>query len=162
VGGMLILSRAPGRMGEYLGTTAGRMGPGDAILVGFADYYVPESGWPALVATLEQTGDPSAVDRAAHPAPEAPLAALRPQIDTHFAGETMGDIARSLRADNSAFAAATLKMLGRNSPLSMACTIEMMHRLRGKDTIRAALRQEYRFTYRSAELGDFIEGIRAA
>jgi hypothetical protein len=30
------------------------------------------------------------------------------------------------------------------------------------DDIRAALRQEYRFTSRSASEGDFVEGIRAA
>jgi enoyl-CoA hydratase len=41
VGGSLILARAPGRLGEYLGVTAARMGPGDAIYAGFADYLVP-------------------------------------------------------------------------------------------------------------------------
>ncbi|MEM7643436.1 MAG: enoyl-CoA hydratase/isomerase family protein, partial [Pseudomonadota bacterium] len=34
VGGTLILARAPGRLGEYLGTTGHRMGPGDAIHAG--------------------------------------------------------------------------------------------------------------------------------
>jgi enoyl-CoA hydratase len=34
VGGSLILARAPGRLGEYLGVTAARMGPGDAIYAG--------------------------------------------------------------------------------------------------------------------------------
>ncbi len=34
VGGSLILARAPGHLGEYLGLTASRMGPGDAIHVG--------------------------------------------------------------------------------------------------------------------------------
>ena len=33
---------------------------------------------------------------------------------------------------------------------------------RAAGDIRAALGLEYRFTYRSAEFGDFIEGIRAA
>jgi enoyl-CoA hydratase len=46
VGGSLILARAPGRLGEYLGTTAARMGPGDAIHAGFADYYIPEDAGP--------------------------------------------------------------------------------------------------------------------
>ncbi|WP_372603922.1 enoyl-CoA hydratase/isomerase family protein [Actibacterium sp.] len=162
VGGSLILSRAPGRLGEYLGCTATRMGPGDAILAGFADYYVPRADWPALIATLEDTGDWQAVDRAAQPAPEAPLAALRPKIDAHFGGETLGDIVRALRQDNSDFAVATLETMSRNSPLAMACTVEMMHRLRGRDTIRAALEQEYRFTHRAPEHSDFLEGIRAA
>ncbi|MEC8042812.1 MAG: enoyl-CoA hydratase/isomerase family protein, partial [Pseudomonadota bacterium] len=35
VGGTLILARAPGRIGEYLGATGGRIGPADAIHAGF-------------------------------------------------------------------------------------------------------------------------------
>ena len=161
VGGSLILARAPGRLGEYLGTTGARMGPGDAIHVGFADFYIPESDWPLLIAHLEETGDWTEIDRAAHPAPESPLAALQPQIDSHFGGETLRDILNALKASDSEFAADALKALGRNSPLSVACTIELVHRSRAIDTIRGALTQEYRFTARSMEHGDFIEGIRA-
>jgi enoyl-CoA hydratase len=78
VGGTHLLSRAPGRLGEFLGTTGHRMGPGDAILAGFADRYVPEADWPALVARLAETGDPAAVGAAARPAPPAPLHASGP------------------------------------------------------------------------------------
>ena len=42
VGGSLLLARAPGRFGEYLGTTASRMGPADAIFAGFADHFIPQ------------------------------------------------------------------------------------------------------------------------
>ena len=49
----------------------------------------------------------------------------------------------------------------RNSPLSMACALELLHRVRTNPTIRCALREEYRFTSRASEHGDFIEGIRA-
>ncbi len=56
-----------------------------------------------------------------------------------------------------------LKALSRSSPLSAACAIEMLHRLRRPGvTIRDALELEYRFTYRAMEQGDFLEGIRAA
>ncbi|MGC9368723.1 MAG: enoyl-CoA hydratase/isomerase family protein [Paracoccaceae bacterium] len=162
VGGTLILSRAPGRLGEYLGITGARMGPRDAILAGFADYYVPQEKWPALTAELVKTGDWTAIDRAAEEAPEGKLAALQGAINTHFGGETFGDILRALKNDDSDFATETLKVLGRNSPLSMACTVEMLHRLRGTDDIRRALELEYRFTHRAMEQADFLEGIRAA
>ncbi len=163
VGGSLILARAPGRLGEYLGTTGTRMGPADAILAGFADHFVPEVAWPALTARLEETGDPSAVDEAATAPPEGRLASLAPAIERHFAGETLGDILRSLRAEPGAFAEETLATLARQCPLSMGCTVEMIHRLRGPGAeIRRALEQEYRFTYRAMEKGDFLEGIRAA
>ncbi|MEL7214010.1 MAG: enoyl-CoA hydratase/isomerase family protein [Pseudomonadota bacterium] len=162
VGGSFILANAPGRLGEYLGTTAARMGPGDAILAGFADYYIPEAEWAALKTTLAQTGDWARVDACAKPAPEGPLRALQSQIDAHFAGETLADILRSLKAEETEFTAKALKQLGRNAPLSMACAVEMVHRLRGTESIERALELEYRFTHRAIAQGDFLEGIRAA
>ncbi|MAN99790.1 enoyl-CoA hydratase/isomerase family protein [uncultured Roseovarius sp.] len=163
VGGSLILARAPGRLGEYLGTTGSRMGPDDAIHAGFADVYVPELKWDALTAALVETGDPAVIAAHAETPPPGALRALSPQIDRHFGGETLHDILNALRAEDSDFARDTLKLLSRNSPLSMACAIEMIHRLRGPVVdITRALGLEYRFTYRAMEQGDFLEGIRAA
>ncbi|GAB4386097.1 enoyl-CoA hydratase/isomerase family protein [Albidovulum sp.] len=162
VGGSFLLSRAPGRLGEYLGTTGARMGPGDAILAGFADGFVPEADWPALKDELVAGGDAAAVARAARPAPVAALAAMQPQIDRHFGGEGLGDIVRSLAAEDGAFARETLSQLQKVSPLSASCTVEMIHRVRALPGLRDALEMEYRFTYRAMEHGDFIEGIRAA
>lgn len=162
VGGSLILARAPGRLGEYLGVTATRMGPADAMYAGFADYYVPEAHWPALITNLAETGDWERIDAAAETPPEGKLNDMQAEIDSHFGGERLGDILRSLHAEDTDFTTATLKAMSRNSPLSMAATVEVIHRVRGTDSIRAALGQEYRFTHRSAEHGDFIEGIRAA
>jgi enoyl-CoA hydratase len=73
VGGTMLLSRAPGRLGEFLGTTGHRMDAGDAILASFADSFVPEADWPALVADLETSGDAGLVAAAARPAPPAKL-----------------------------------------------------------------------------------------
>ncbi len=161
VGGTLLLARAPGRLGEYLGTTAHRMEPGDAILAGFADYYVPEADWPDLIARLEETGDWEEIDRAAQPVPAAPLAGQQTQIDGHFGGETLRDIVNSLRSDGGDWAEATLRAMGRNAPLAMAAAVELVHRARTRDTIEAALTNEYRFSHRVAAQGDFQEGIRA-
>ncbi|MEZ5913153.1 MAG: enoyl-CoA hydratase/isomerase family protein [Paracoccaceae bacterium] len=162
VGGSGILARAPGRLGEYLGTTGTRMGPADAILAGFADHFVPEADWPALTAELLETGDPSAVTAAARPAPEGRLAALQPEIDAHFGGERAGDILRALKGSSGAFAEEARKAFARSAPLSVSCAVEMTHRLRPNPTMRRALELEYRFTYRAMEHADFIEGIRAA
>jgi len=163
VGGSLILARAPGRLGEYLGTTAARMNASDAIYCGFADSYVPEAEWPPLIASLEETGDLSSIGATHQVPPQGPIADQQPQIDSHFMGETLIDILNSLRADGSDFTTETLKKLSRNSPLSIACAVEMIHRLRGPSAdIRKALELEYRFTHRAMEHGDFLEGIRAA
>lgn len=163
VGGSFRLAQAPGRLGEYLGLTAARMGPGDAIHAGFADTYVPETEWDALKASLIETADPARIDAFAAPAPASPLAEQQAEIDALFGGETLRDIVNALRADDSAFAARTLETLQRNAPLSMAVTLEMIHRLRGPSlTIRKALEMEYRVSHRIMQHGDFLEGIRAA
>tara|TARA_R110002049_G_scaffold10127_2_gene50255 strand:+ start:45450 stop:46487 length:1038 start_codon:yes stop_codon:yes gene_type:complete len=161
VGGSLLLALAPGRLGEYLGTTGARMTAADAIYAGFADCYIPESDWPALIAQLEENGNPEDILGAA-PTP-AVLQGHQAQIDGLFEGEALEDILRNLGHDDSDFAAETHKMMQRGSPLSMACTVEMIHRLRGPSLSMAkALEMEYRFTFRAQEQGDFIEGVRAA
>lgn len=163
VGGTLMLALAPGRLGEYLGTIAARMNASDAIFAGFADHYIPEAHWPALIATLEATGDTSCVTNMATAPNPGPLQTALPDIDRHFHGASLSDVLTTLRAEDSDFARDTLKRMGRNSPLSMACTIEALHRLRGPSlTLDKALDLEYRFTARAIEHGDFLEGIRAA
>ncbi|MEQ9258913.1 MAG: enoyl-CoA hydratase/isomerase family protein [Roseovarius sp.] len=163
VGGSLLLARAPGRLGEYLGLTTARMGPGDAIHAGFADRFVPQEAWPDLIATLCASGDLAALEAASTEPPEGKLAALAAEIDAHFGGERLVDILNALKASGDDFAEDALKAMRRNSPLSMACAVEMIHRLRGPAAdIRRALGLEFRFTYRSMENGDFLEGIRAA
>lgn len=160
VGGSMLLARAPGRAGAYLGTTGARMGPGDAIYAGFADHYVPE-GWDALKTRVIRTGDVTAVLDAATPPPDAPLAAERPEIDRLFAADTLADIARTVEATDTPLATEVGKALARNAPLSMAACIEILRRLGPTPTIEDALDLEYRFTARASEQGDFIEGIRA-
>ncbi len=162
VGGSLILASAPGRLGEYLGTTATRMNAGDAILAGFADYFIPQDHWPSLIEKLQETGNCALISAAAQPASEGPVSRDKQLIDRHFSGETLTDIVNALRHDDSAFSQKTLGLMARNSPLAMACSVEAIHRLRGSPEMHKALELEYRFTYRAMEHGDFLEGIRAA
>ncbi|NHQ72961.1 enoyl-CoA hydratase/isomerase family protein [Roseovarius gahaiensis] len=162
VGGSLLLTRAPGRMGEYLGLTGARMGPGDAIHAGFADHYLPQEAWDELKAQLIDTGDAKLIETSAAPAPDSPLAAQQHDIDALFNGKHLSDIVTALEADAGDVAASALKAIRRNAPLSMACTVEMIHRLRDATAdIRDALDLEYRFTHRAMEQGDFLEGVRA-
>ena len=163
VGGSLMLALAPGRLGEYLGTTGTRMNAADAIFAGFADLFIPQDQWPALIAELESGAPPDILQNAAQTPADATLEPLLEQINTCFAGEGLSDVVNDLRNADSPFAGEALKKLNRASPLSAACTIEMVHRLRGETlTMERALDLEYRFTYRASEHGDFLEGIRAA
>ena len=158
VGGSMILGHAPGRVGDYLAITAARMNAGDAIFAGFADHYVPEADWSELKTAMIENGQP---DIPQHTAPETPIKNQQADIDTYFAGQTPGDILRLLQTSGSDFAAKAAKKLKKHSPLAMACGLEVLRRLRSTDDITRALELEYRFTARSMEHGDFIEGIRA-
>ena len=161
VGGSLILARAPGRLGEYLGLTAARLTAADAVYAGFADYIIAEAAWPELIAQLEATGDWTLIDAAAQPAQDSTLSTQQQEIDACFGGETLNDVRNALLFDDSDFASAALKKLSRNSPIAMGAALEIIHRVRMRDDIRFALDQEYRFTFRAMEQGDFLEGIRA-
>ncbi|MFQ6553364.1 enoyl-CoA hydratase/isomerase family protein [Aestuariibius insulae] len=160
VGGSLLLARAPGRLGLYLGLTGARMSPGDAIQCGFADHFLPEDSWPALKTTLSDTGDIAALQ------PETPppsdLAKNQPQIDTLFEASTVELILDALDAAGTDLAEKTAAQIRRNSPLSMACALTLITRLTESSTLAEALNWEYRFTSRAARYGDFLEGIRAA
>ena len=163
VGGTLMLALAPGRLGEYLGTTGYRMSAADAIYAGFADLFISEEKWPELIAALETGGSADILQEHTSGTGPAQLKASQDQIDACFAGERLDDILVLLKQDKSDFAEKTLKALSRNAPLSMAATVEVVHRLRGPAlTIAKALELEYRFTYRAMEHGDLLEGIRAA
>jgi 3-hydroxyisobutyrate dehydrogenase len=162
VGGTLLLAQAPGRLGEYLGLTGDRMDAGDAIYAGFADYFIPEDQWDSIKRTLCDTGDLQTVDTAALPAPDARLKGWQADIDSVFGGQSLGDIYRAMPQDLPAALVHATKLMGRNAPLSLAVAVETIHRVRTRPTIENALDQEYRFTYRAMEHGDFIEGIRAA
>lgn len=163
VGGTLMLALAPGRLGEYLGITGARMNAADAIYAGFADHYVPQSMWTEIIHSLEEDGTTDAITKAEQPPQDGTLEPELDQINAFFSGERLSDILTLLRNDDSDFAAEALKKINRNSPLSMAATVEIMHRLRGPSlTLEKALDLEYRFTYRAMEHGDFLEGIRAA
>lgn len=159
VGGSLLLARAPGRLGAYLGLTAARMRAGDAIRAGFADLFIPEDRWPSIIRGLCESGDISALLGEAHPSDSA-LLVHQDEIDRIFSTPLSGMI-HALEHTPGPFAAAALKAMRRNSPLAMAATLELLDRLRDEGDVRAALRLEYRYTCRAMEHGDFLEGIRA-
>ncbi|MGR3365423.1 MAG: enoyl-CoA hydratase/isomerase family protein [Maritimibacter harenae] len=160
VGGTYLLSRAPGKLGEYLGATSLRMNAGDAIHAGFADHYIEREFWLDLIAQLEETGDAGLVAPAATTPPEAPLKHAQEEIDRLFDG-TPVEIAAKVDAADTEFGQSAAKALRRASPLSVCCTLANIARARNVDTVRQVLAFEYEYTYRSMEHGDFLEGIRA-
>ncbi|MDQ0509343.1 enoyl-CoA hydratase/isomerase family protein [Ancylobacter amanitiformis] len=163
VGGTRLLSRAPHRLGEYLGLTGLRMGPGDAIRTGFADCLVPERAWEALAAVLAATGDAGLIAAAAVPAPDSPLHAAGAEIEQAFAGPDVPAILAAQQASDARWAREGAEAMGRNSPLAMACTLVLLRSLPAMADLRSALTREFRVTWRSVLPGltDFMEGVRA-
>ncbi len=159
VGGSLYLARA-GAFGAYLGMTGARMGAGDAITAGFADRFIPQAEWEAVKATLVASGDISTLPQ--HDAPTPALAVHRDTIAQVFALPDAASIANALLGLGTEFGAGTHKAMTRNAPLSVACTQAMLGNLGADATLKEALTQEYRFTFRAMEQADFLEGIRAA
>lgn len=153
VGGTWLLARAPGRIGEFLALTGGRMGAGDAIHAGFADIYLPEAEWPALIERLEESGDVAEIATRG-----APVSELATRDLSAFGGRTVEEITMALDSSGDETA---LKAILRNSPLSMAAGLDMVRAARGDRRIQDALSREYRFTWRASEMGDFLEGVRA-
>ena len=162
VGSTLLLARAPGRLGEFLGLTGYRMDAGDAVYAGFADVMIPQDAWPDLITALCTDGDASAVQAAALPAPQSKLAAWRSDIDNVFAAGDLPGIRQQPAAVPPAPITNALDLMERNSPLSMACTLQIVRSVRADPTIHTALTHEFRYTFRSQQGSDLLEGIRAA
>jgi len=162
VGSSAILAAAPGRLGDYLACTGHRMDAGDAIHAGFADTCIPEDNWPELAAKLVETGSPDCLAEWQAPPPAPGLAAHEPEIKALFTTPDAAALIRQIEAASTSFAKATAATLRRQSPLSLCGTLAILEQLRPQPGLDRALELEYRFTSRSSEYGDFLEGIRAA
>lgn len=161
VGGSFILGRANGLragFGSWIGATGLRLGPGDAIFVGFADAFAPEASWNALKALIVETGMPPE-DLPAPPEP-AVLSDWE-SMSAHFDKPTAAEITAALEADAGEAARKALKAIRHNAPLATAAHLALLRRLGPDVSLRGALRAEFRFTWRAIAQGDFLEGIRA-
>lgn len=161
VGGNLQLSRAPGRIGEYLATTGARLKAADSIFSGVADVFVPQAKLPDLVEALEDTADLSFIDTFVSDPEPGDLAGRISDINQFFSGETAATIVGELEAVDGEWETNAAKLMRRGCPLSVACAVEIVRQSRDLATFEDILKLEYRFTYRSMSHGDFIEGIRA-
>ena len=161
VGGSLILAGAPGRLGEYLAVTAGRMKPADAILAGFADVFVPRDRWLELKNLLTASGNPDRIDIFATRAQPGKLDLVRECVDNIFSLRDIAEIIRALKECGTNSCSKILESIRQNSPLSVAVAVSLVRMQRSSSSMREALELEFRFTSRAAEHGDFLEGIRA-
>jgi enoyl-CoA hydratase/carnithine racemase len=141
VGGSFFLSRAPGRLGTYLGLAGPTLRAADAIYCGLADLYI-----------------------GAGPLPPPELEALRPAIEEHFAHDSVSAIAASLESEHRPeyreWAVRTREAFAKRSPTMLAVTLEQLRR-GATMSLADCYRMELDLVRACFEQGDFIEGIRA-
>jgi len=161
VGTTLLLGKAPGRLGEFIGLTGQRLGAADCIAAGFADHAVPSAALSDLIAALVAEADVAVIARfAVTPDPSA-LIKNAAAINNAFEADTPLEIIERLKASPDDWASTALEAIVKASPLSIHCALWAIRQARTAGTIEAALTNEYRFAMRALTHGDFQEGIRA-
>ncbi|MEV7610596.1 enoyl-CoA hydratase/isomerase family protein [Microbacterium sp. NPDC089320] len=166
VGGTWLLGRAPGRFGEYFGLTGAAMNGADAVLLGFADHFVPSDRLDALREALAYRADPTGPAEIVLLFDETPepstLPSSRDWIDHAFSADTVAEIVYRLRADAAPDAGETADLLESLAPTGLAVTLDAVREARALPNLRAALEGEYRrVMWFVLQHPDLVEGIRA-
>jgi len=169
VGATWLLPRAPGELGAWMGLTGRILGAADAILMGFADHFVPLADLDRLVqalADLPSVGGHSGVAAClaalAKPTDAAPLAAQKDLIDRCFRFDRVEDILDALAAEPGEFAATTLADIRAKSPTALKLALRLNRLGRTAPRLEDALEMEYAAARALVVGHDFYEGIRAA
>lgn len=165
VGGLHLLSRAPGELGTHLALTGRPVGAADALLCGLADHHVRSGDLPALTAALSGCATPADVTRTVlcHTtgAEAGELGAARDWIDSCYTAGTVGDIVGRLRDHGAAAAKETAETLLALSPTALAVTLSAVRRARAAGSLEESLDQDFRVSTRAFAHPDFVEGVRA-
>ena len=149
VGGGWYLSRLPGRLGQYLGTTGARLDGADCLWAGLATHYLAAAALPEakrriaageVIADVlgELSSDPP------HPAIKEKCAG----IDRHFASDRLEDILASLANDDGEWAQATLATLRKHSPQAIKVTLRQLAEAAQMATFADEMAMEYRASSR--------------
>jgi enoyl-CoA hydratase len=168
VGATRFLNRCPGHLGRYLGLTGARVKTADALYCGFATHAVKRGSIAALLDELsrEHTAIEDCLRRFAVDPGPAELAALQPDIDRCFAGDSVEVILDALAVEaagggaNAQWAEEARASLLTKSPTSLKITLRQLTIGRDYD-LDAALALEYRLTQHLMAGHDFYEGVRA-
>ncbi|MCA2237797.1 enoyl-CoA hydratase/isomerase family protein [Mycobacterium avium] len=161
VGGVYLLSRAPGGLGLHAALTGAPFSGADAIAMGFADHYVPHADVEAFRRAVVADGVESALAKYAVEPPPGELAAQRDWIDECYAGQTVEDIVAALRAHGASPAHDAADLIATRSPIALSVTLAAVRRAADLPTLKDVLVQDYRVSSASLRSHDMVEGIRA-
>jgi enoyl-CoA hydratase/carnithine racemase len=179
VGASYFLSRLQGALGLYLALTGVQIRAADSLYAGLADFYLPGAAaqrLDAALAAVQWSGSCSAewrailtrtlqgIAAAGDGAGTAPLAALRPAIDQHFAAPSVPALLDSLQREDRGeyleWAKQTLALMNTRSPTMLEVTHRQLH-LGKSMSLAECLRMELGMAWQCFNQGDFVEGVRA-
>lgn len=161
VGGTYLLARTPGAIGVHAALTTERLGPGDAVAAGFADYFVPSEQLLELAAALEDQPVDEVIARFAQPAPASERMAQRAWIDRCFSANTVEDILEWLASETDPAAAKAAEQIRGKSPTALKVTLRSIQEAERLDLLEEVLDVEYRVSSACLHSADLVEGIRA-
>lgn len=161
VGGVYLLSRAPGALGLHAALTGAPFSGADAIALGFADHFVPHGDLDAFTQKIVTGGVESALAAHAVEPPPSTLAAQRDWIDECYAGDSVADIVAALRNQGGEPAVNASDLIASRSPIALSVTLQAVRRAAKLDTLEDVLIQDYRVSSASLRSHDLVEGIRA-
>lgn len=161
VGGVYLLSRAPGGLGLHAALTGAPFSGADAIAMGFADHYVAHDDVEAFRRAVVSDGVQDALAKYATEPPASELAAQRDWIDACYAGDTVEDIVAALRGHDATPPNDAADLIATRSPIALSVTLEAVRRAAKLATLKDVLVQDYRVSSASLRSHDLVEGIRA-
>lgn len=168
IGASFLLSRTPGRIGEYLALSGTRLDQNDALYCGLIKHIVPHSHFPALFDRLCMTdlsdNPAAAVEHCIAEFEEKmrpPALAQHVDIINHcFAQDSMEEIIEALRHSGHDWALNVSVQLSTKSPLSLKVTLLQIRRARRLD-VNACLQMDDTLVRHFMSGHDFYEGVRA-
>lgn len=170
-----MLSRLPGRLGEYFALTGARLKGKEVVAAGLATHFVPSEKLLDLEKKLISlnSGDVNAVKSVIEEfsvevqIDEESVLNKKIVIDECFSKDTVEEIVKSLEVEagkeGNAWIGAVLKGLKRSSPTALKMTLRSIREGRNQK-LSECLKKEFRLTMnalRTTISGDVYEGIRA-
>ncbi len=168
VGGTYFLPRLPKHTGYYLGLTGARIKSDDCVMLGIAQYKIPQTSFYDLRDALVNTAfDKDAnvsvtniINEFSITPDTAPLQPHLTQLDDWFAKNNMEEILQALQNAHDAFANHAIESLNKKSPASLKITLAALQRGKKLD-FDECMKMEYQLVRQFLKAHDFKEGIRA-
>ena len=152
-----LLGRGPSLgVGRWMGLTGARISGPDALAIGLADNFVPESRLEAFKEAVVSDGVAAAVaEHSAGPGendgiPEASLPERWDEIEELYGADTQGEILVKAPAEDLAGA----------SPSSLVRTWELLERGAEAESLQECLERELALAADTIVSPDFAEGVR--